>query len=135
MMCQEKLSHSRFRYLDVASIITTTTIIHPQFPVTHPAMPPPRLQPLSRLPLTLRSSLQYSFSFPTATTALQARRWESYSSSDKRAASKEPGPKSDPDTSPAPTMGDSEMVRSEGPEGAIIGHQPDFHAPVDHGTS
>ena len=110
---------------------------HPGFLSTHPAMPPPRLQPLSRLPLALRSTLNPPFSSTTSTTtttAYQARRWETYSS-DKRAASKEPGPRSDPNTAPAPTMGDSEMVRSEGPESAITGHQPDFHAPIDHGTS
>lgn len=47
----------------------------------------------------------------------------------------QPAPKSDASTSPAPTPGDSAMIREEGPEAAIIGHQPDYHAPIDHGTS
>ncbi|KAL9601065.1 MAG: hypothetical protein Q9219_002774 [cf. Caloplaca sp. 3 TL-2023] len=37
--------------------------------------------------------------------------------------------------SPAPRSGDSSMIRQEGSEGALVNHQPDFHAPVDHGTS
>ena len=27
------------------------------------------------------------------------------------------------------------MVRQEGSEGALVDHQPDYHAPIDHGTS
>ncbi|KAL8840715.1 MAG: hypothetical protein Q9170_001233 [Blastenia crenularia] len=32
--------------------------------------------------------------------------------------------------SPAPRSGDSAMIRQEGPKGALIDHQPDFHAPI-----
>ncbi|KAI4274081.1 MAG: hypothetical protein LQ337_004189 [Flavoplaca oasis] len=41
----------------------------------------------------------------------------------------------DSSSSPAPRPGDSSMIRQEGSEGALISHQPDFHAPVDHATS
>ncbi|KAL8690181.1 MAG: hypothetical protein Q9218_004314 [Villophora microphyllina] len=75
----------------------------------------------------------------------QQARWQSYSSSDRSHpnASNQPPPDisnegervTGSSDSPAPRSGDSAMIRQEGSEAAIIGHQPDFHAPVDHGTS
>ena len=48
----------------------------------------------------------------------------------------EPAPKSSSKDSPAPTPSDSGMVREEGPmEGMVDHRQPDYHAPIDHGTS
>ena len=40
--------------------------------------------------------------------------------------------RSDP---PGGPKGDSEMIRQEDAEAALIGHQPDYHAPIDHGTT
>ncbi|KAI4108177.1 MAG: hypothetical protein L6R37_001217 [Teloschistes peruensis] len=85
----------------------------------------------------LRQSRAICISFPH-----QQARWQSYSLSD-RSQSSQPSPdvsteairvtgSADP---PAGKAGESEMIRQEGAEAAIIGHQPDFHAPVDHGTS
>ncbi|KAG6995659.1 hypothetical protein G7Y79_00043g079430 [Physcia stellaris] len=67
---------------------------------------------------------------------IQARN-SSYSSSDNnyKDRSVEPSPKSDSSTSPAPTPGDSAMVRQEDSAEGMVKHQPDFRAPVDHGTS
>jgi len=47
----------------------------------------------------------------------------------------EPAPKSDASESPAPAAGDSSMIRQEDASQAMADHQPDFNAPVDHGTS
>ena len=48
----------------------------------------------------------------------------------------EPAPKSSSKDSPAPTPSDSGMVREEGPmEGMVDHQQPNYHAPIDHGTS
>ncbi|KAI4205415.1 MAG: hypothetical protein LQ350_000458 [Teloschistes chrysophthalmus] len=92
-------------------------------------------------PAHLNRVLRQSRAIYTSLPHQQAR-WQSYSSSD-RSHSSQPSPdvsteatrvtgSSDP---PAGKAGESEMIRQEGAEAAIIGHQPDFHAPVDHGTS
>ena len=48
----------------------------------------------------------------------------------------EPAPKSSSKDSPAPTPSDSGMAREEGPlEGMVDHRQPNYHAPIDHGTS
>ena len=48
----------------------------------------------------------------------------------------EPAPKSSSKDSPAPTPSDSGMIREEEPmEGMVDHHQPNYHAPIDHGTS
>ncbi|KAL9104066.1 MAG: hypothetical protein Q9163_000963 [Psora crenata] len=36
---------------------------------------------------------------------------------------------------PAATKGDSAMIRKEDSKEAIVNHGPDYHAPIDHGTS
>lgn len=90
--------------------------------------------PLNRL---LRCSTN-----PAALRPRQQARWQSYSSNDRphrdqplSDISHEGERATDPSSSPAPRSGDSAMIRQEGSEGALISHQPDFHAPVDHGTS
>ncbi|KAL8950651.1 MAG: hypothetical protein Q9222_003335 [Ikaeria aurantiellina] len=72
----------------------------------------------------------------------QQARWQSYSSSDRHRRDQPPpdisteaGRTTGPSDSPAPTSGDSAMIRQEGSQEAMVDHQPDFHAPVDHGTS
>ncbi|KAL8640038.1 MAG: hypothetical protein Q9228_002996 [Teloschistes exilis] len=92
-------------------------------------------------PAHLNRVLRQSRAICTSLPHQQAR-WQSYSSSDRSHSSQPP-----PDVSaeatrvtgsadpPAGKSGESEMIRQEGAEAAIIGHQPDFHAPVDHGTS
>lgn len=49
--------------------------------------------------------------------------------------STESQPKSAPSDSPAAKSGDSSMIRQEDASEGIVHHQPDYHAPVDHGTS
>ncbi|KAL8812696.1 MAG: hypothetical protein Q9200_000840 [Gallowayella weberi] len=72
----------------------------------------------------------------------QQARWQSYSSSDRSRREQPPADVSnegaratDSSDSPAPRSGDSAMIRQEGSREAMVDHQPDFHAPVDHGTS
>ncbi|KAI4251972.1 MAG: hypothetical protein L6R42_008162 [Xanthoria sp. 1 TBL-2021] len=79
---------------------------------------------------------------PAALRARQKARWQSYASNDGSRRDQPPPDIShegeratDPSSSPAPRSGDSSMIRQEGSEGALISHQPDFHAPIDHGTS
>lgn len=63
-------------------------------------------------------------------------RWASKTSNDNyQDRSVQPAPKSDASTSPAPKAGDSAMIRQEEPGEALTGHQPDYRAPIDHGTS
>lgn len=63
-------------------------------------------------------------------------RWASKTSSGEyQDRSAQPAPKSDASTSPAPTSGDSAMITQQGPGEGMVDHQPDYHAPVDHGTS
>ncbi|KAL8698339.1 MAG: hypothetical protein Q9224_001894 [Gallowayella concinna] len=79
---------------------------------------------------------------PSALLPRQQARWQSYSSND-RSRREQPPPDisnegarvTDPSSSPAPRSGDSAMIRQEGPQEGMVDHQPDFHAPVDHGTS
>ena len=60
-------------------------------------------------------------------------RYESRSTADRAV---QPSPKSDSSQSPAPTAGDSAMIRQESPSEAMVRHnQPDYEATVDHGTS
>ncbi|KAL8709971.1 MAG: hypothetical protein Q9220_005422 [cf. Caloplaca sp. 1 TL-2023] len=77
-----------------------------------------------------------------ATLPYQQARWQSYSSSDRHhrdqpppEVSTEAARSTGPSDSPAPRAGDSAMIRQEGAQEAMVDHQPDFHAPVDHGTS
>lgn len=64
-------------------------------------------------------------------------RFSSYSSSDRtyKDRSVQPSPKADPSDPPAQRGGDSAMIRQEDSKEALVEHQPDFRAPVDHGTS
>lgn len=48
--------------------------------------------------------------------------------------SMQPAP-SDSSEAPAPPAGDSSMIRQEDASEGTVKHQPDFNAPVDHGTS
>ena len=88
-----------------------------------------RPQHASRLLQPLRSPQRY-------VAPLQCR-YASYSSNDRihKDSSAEPSPKADAGTSPAPTSGDSAMIRQEDSKEAMVGHQPNFRAPIDHGTS
>ncbi|KAL9127350.1 MAG: hypothetical protein Q9217_003764 [Psora testacea] len=54
---------------------------------------------------------------------------------DYRASTVKPDPTSKATDSPAPAKGDSEMIRQEDPGEGMVNHQPDYHAPIDHGTS
>ncbi|KAL8927344.1 MAG: hypothetical protein Q9172_001423 [Xanthocarpia lactea] len=79
---------------------------------------------------------------PTALIPRQQARWQSYSSSDRSSRDQPPPDIShegkrttDASSSPAPRSGDSSMIRQEGSQEAMVNHQPDFRAPVDHGTS
>ena len=36
---------------------------------------------------------------------------------------------------PGTPPGDGDMIRKEDSSAAIIGHNPDYHAPIDHATS
>lgn len=48
----------------------------------------------------------------------------------------EPAPKSSSKDSPEPATRESGMIREEGPmEGMVDHRQPNYHAPIDHGTS
>ena len=47
----------------------------------------------------------------------------------------QPAPKSDSSDAPAAAAGGSSMIREEDSSGGMVDHQPDYHAPVDHGTS
>ncbi|MCJ1239486.1 NADH:ubiquinone oxidoreductase 21kD subunit [Varicellaria rhodocarpa] len=47
----------------------------------------------------------------------------------------QPAPKSASSDSPAPSPGDSAMIRQQDSAEGLVDHQPDYHAPVDHGTS
>lgn len=48
----------------------------------------------------------------------------------------EPAPKSSSEDSPAPATKETGMIREEGPmEGMVDHRQPNYHAPIDHGTS
>lgn len=95
-------------------------------------------------PAHLNRLFRYAASTGTSLSRQQAR-WQSYSSSDRRNDQRNSQPPPNISTegervtgssdSPAPRSMDSAMVRQEGAEAAIIGHQPDFHAPIDHGTS
>ena len=44
-------------------------------------------------------------------------------------------PKSDSSTAPAPPPGDSAMIRQKDSAEGMVDHQPNFRAPIDHGTS
>ena len=93
-------------------------------------------------PTCLNQSLLRSFNSARTSLYRQRIRWQSTPSSGQsqqaqpppnisNEASRTTGA-SDP---PAPRSGDSAMIRQEGSEGALVDHQPDFHAPIDHGTS
>lgn len=47
----------------------------------------------------------------------------------------EPAPKAQSSDPPAAAAGDSGMIRQEGSSEGMASHHPDWHAPVDHGTS
>ena len=49
--------------------------------------------------------------------------------------SAQPDPKADPSDAPSAPSGDSSMIRQEDASQAMVDHQPDYNAPVDHGTS
>ncbi|KAL8723555.1 MAG: hypothetical protein Q9225_000190 [Loekoesia sp. 1 TL-2023] len=95
----------------------------------------------SARPLYLNRFVRRSV-YTSASLPRQQSRWQSYSSSD-RSHRDQPSPSVSTEAtrttgssdSPAPRAGDSAMIRQEGSEGALISHQPDFHAPIDHGTS
>ncbi|MCJ1339848.1 NADH:ubiquinone oxidoreductase 21kD subunit [Bachmanniomyces sp. S44760] len=53
----------------------------------------------------------------------------------KPAASKESMRKTDPSDPPAAASGDSSMISQQDASEATVDHNPDYHAPVDHGTS
>ena len=64
-------------------------------------------------------------------------RYASYDASEQtyKDRSVQPSPKADRDTAPAPRSGDSAMIREEDSKEGMAAHQPDFRAPIDHGTS
>ncbi len=63
-------------------------------------------------------------------------RWASKTSGGEyQDRSAQPAPKSDASTSPAPTSSDTSMINQQGPGEGMVDHQPDYHAPIDHGTS
>ena len=47
----------------------------------------------------------------------------------------QPSAKSDPKSPPAPPKGESEMISQEDAGEGLVDHRPDYHAPIDHGTS
>lgn len=57
------------------------------------------------------------------------------SSGEYQDRSAQPAPKSDASTSPAPTPGDSSMIRQEDSSEGMVDHRPNYHAPIDHATS
>ncbi|KAL9014362.1 MAG: hypothetical protein Q9173_000980 [Seirophora scorigena] len=95
----------------------------------------------SARPAHLNRLFRYSVNARLPLSRQQAR-WQSPTSAGQSQQAQPP-----PDTSneasrttgsvdsPAPTPGDSAMIRQEGAQEALVDHQPDFHAPVDHGTS
>ncbi|KAI4182501.1 MAG: hypothetical protein L6R41_005946 [Letrouitia leprolyta] len=82
------------------------------------------------------------YTFPRALPIHQQSRWQSTPSAGQSHAAQPPPDLSEEATrttgasdSPAARTGESGMIRQEGVEGAMVRHQPDFHAPIDHGTS
>ena len=65
-----------------------------------------------------------------------ATRWASDAATSKNKDTvSQPVPKPDPSESPGPVKGDSEMITQQSPPDAMVDHQPDYHAPIDHATS
>ena len=62
-------------------------------------------------------------------------RWAQTASGQYDANTVKPESTSDASDSPAPTKGSSEMVRQEDAKEGVVKHHPDYHAPIDHGTS
>lgn len=63
---------------------------------------------------------------------LHTRRYATSNTADR---SKQPDPKVDPLDPPAQQPGASSMISQEDASQAMVSHQPNYHAPVDHGTS
>ncbi|KAI9821711.1 MAG: NADH:ubiquinone oxidoreductase 21kD subunit [Pycnora praestabilis] len=85
----------------------------------------------------IRTSLRWRNLSLTKPTAAQISQTHVRHNSKVADRSIQPEPKSDSSDSPAASPGDSSMIRQEGAEGAITStrNQPDYGAPVDHGTS
>lgn len=88
------------------------------------------------------SRLLRGYPVPRALPIRQQSRWQSTPSAGQSHQAQPPPDLSEEATRttgasdpPAPRTGDSGMIRQEGAEGALVRHHPDFHAPVDHGTS
>ncbi|MCJ1454299.1 NADH:ubiquinone oxidoreductase 21kD subunit [Mycoblastus sanguinarius] len=63
-------------------------------------------------------------------------RWASQTASGEyHDRSVQPAQMSSASDPPASTAGDSSMIRQEDVGQGMVDHQPDYHAPVDHGTS
>lgn len=68
--------------------------------------------------------------------APRGARWASKMSSEEYAdRSAQPAPKASPEDPPTARSSDSGMIRQEDPTEGLVDHQPDYHAPIDHGTS
>lgn len=88
----------------------------------------------SKMPL-LRT--QYAGRLQPAMVQVSQRRtpfYVRYASTDAD-RSIEPAPKAQSSDPPAAQAGDSGMIRKEGPSEGMTSHHPDWHTPVDHGTS
>ena len=83
-----------------------------------------RPQLASRLLLTSGIPIQ-------RTTPVGRMRWQSQKASEED----RPSAKTDATVPPAPAPGGSSMIREEDPAEGMVDHQPDYHAPIDHGTS
>ncbi|KAL2039933.1 hypothetical protein N7G274_007336 [Stereocaulon virgatum] len=68
--------------------------------------------------------------------APRGARWASKTSNGKYAdRSAQPAPKASSEDPPSAEPGDSGMIRQEDPAEGLVDHQPNYHAPIDHGTS
>ena len=87
---------------------------------------------MPRISPCVRGQLLYSLSSIKNRGPYNWPRYASQSSHSQSAASE---PKTDASDPPAPRAGDSLMIRQENSSEALVNHQPDYHAPIDHGTS
>ncbi|KAL9633642.1 MAG: hypothetical protein Q9164_004577 [Protoblastenia rupestris] len=62
-------------------------------------------------------------------------RWAQTVSGQYQSSTVKPEATSEASDSPEPSKGDSEMIRQEDSKEGLVDHQPDYHAPIDHGTS
>ena len=62
-------------------------------------------------------------------------RWAQTVSGQYQSSTVKPEATAEASDSPEPSKGDSEMIRQEDSKEGMVDHQPDYYAPIDHGTS